>query len=164
MSSFKIININGRFELGDNYFSGESLYISTNKYCDLIIEDKVMFGPEVMILGGNHNVGFSQGDIWDFKSDMKNSSNIKFERGCWIGARSLILSGALISEGSVIGAGSIVSHYIPPYVIAVGSPAKKYRARFSKLELETLLPLVNSSLTLKQIESNYKSYGIKFRE
>ena len=164
ISSFDVVNINGPFSLSDGFFSGESLYISTNKYCSLKIDGKVMFGPNVMILGGNHNVKFSGSHIYDFKEDMPDSRDIVISRGCWVGARTTILSGAIISEGAVIGAGSIVSHYVPPYVVAVGSPAKKYIARFNKKELERILSNVDSELTVFDVEKIYEKYCVTVNE
>ena len=46
------------------------------------------------------------------------------KRGCVIGMRSIVMPGVTIGEGAVIGTGSVVTRDIPPYCIAVGSPAK----------------------------------------
>ena len=53
-----------------------------------------------------------------------NSYSVVIEDDVWIGARSILLSGAHIGEGSVISAGSVVSNEIPPFSIAVGNPAR----------------------------------------
>ena len=52
------------------------------------------------------------------------SSPIKIEKNVWIGELCCILQGVTIGEGSIIGAMSVVTKDIPPYTIAVGSPAK----------------------------------------
>ena len=44
--------------------------------------------------------------------------------GAHIGIGSIIMPGVTIGEGAVIGAGSVVVKDIPPYSVAVGSPAK----------------------------------------
>ena len=44
-----------------------------------------------------------------------------------IGAKSIILKGVTIGEGSVIGAGSVVAKDIPAHCIAAGNPAKVIR-------------------------------------
>ena len=45
-------------------------------------------------------------------------------RGVWLGQNVCVLAGSYIGERSIIGAGSIVNGYIPPYSIAVGAPAR----------------------------------------
>ncbi len=44
--------------------------------------------------------------------------------GAHIGIGSIIMPGVTIGEGAVIGAGSVVTKDIPPYCVAVGTPAK----------------------------------------
>jgi len=46
----------------------------------------------------------------------------------WIGARSMILKGASIGEGSVIGANSIVNRAVGENVIAAGQPCKELKS------------------------------------
>lgn len=52
------------------------------------------------------------------------SAPVIIEKDVFIGINSVILPGAKIGEGAVIGASSLVNKDIPPWVIAVGSPAK----------------------------------------
>lgn len=49
---------------------------------------------------------------------------IRVEDDVWIGANSVILDGAYIRKGSVIGAGSIVRGELPEYSICTGTPAR----------------------------------------
>ena len=44
--------------------------------------------------------------------------------GAHIGIGAIIMPGVTIGEGAVIGAGAVVTKDIPPYSVAVGSPAK----------------------------------------
>ena len=46
----------------------------------------------------------------------------------WLGARVIVLPGVTIGEGSVVGAGSVVTGDIPARSLAVGSPARVIRA------------------------------------
>lgn len=41
----------------------------------------------------------------------------------WIGANACVLRGVTIGEGAIVGAGSVVTHDIPPFTIAAGNPA-----------------------------------------
>ena len=57
----------------------------------------------------------------------------------WIGAHSMILSGAKINNGAIIAANSVVTGEIPAYAIAAGSPAKVIKYRFSQRIIDDLL-------------------------
>ena len=47
--------------------------------------------------------------------------------GCWIGARAVILPGVTIGEGTIIGAGSVVTKDCEPGAVYVGVPARRVR-------------------------------------
>jgi acetyltransferase-like isoleucine patch superfamily enzyme len=49
---------------------------------------------------------------------------IVIEDDVWIGANSVILDGAILRRGAVVGAGSVVRHELPAYSISVGAPAR----------------------------------------
>jgi acetyltransferase-like isoleucine patch superfamily enzyme len=49
---------------------------------------------------------------------------VAIKDGAHIGIGAIIMPGVTIGEGAVIGAGAVVTKDIPPYAVAVGSPAK----------------------------------------
>lgn len=49
---------------------------------------------------------------------------IEIQDNVWIGARAVILGGARIGEGSIVGAASVVDFEVPPYSIVAGNPAR----------------------------------------
>ena len=55
------------------------------------------------------------------------AKDITIENGVWIGTKVMLLKGAHVGTGSVVGAGSIVTGAIPPGCLAVGSPARVVR-------------------------------------
>lgn len=55
------------------------------------------------------------------------AKTVVIEDHVWIGARAIILPGVRIGRGSIIGAGSVVSKSIPPYMVAAGNPARVIR-------------------------------------
>jgi acetyltransferase-like isoleucine patch superfamily enzyme len=48
----------------------------------------------------------------------------RIEKNCFIGAGSMILPGITIGEGSIVGAGAIVTKDVPPRSVVAGNPAK----------------------------------------
>ena len=57
--------------------------------------------------------------------------------GVWFGADSIVLSGCkTIGNGAVIGAGSVVTHDVPPYAVVVGNPARIIRYRLTPEQIE----------------------------
>ncbi len=59
--------------------------------------------------------------------NFENARPIVIEDNCWLGGNVLILPGVTIGEGSVIGAGSVVTKDIPPHSLAMGSPCRVKR-------------------------------------
>jgi aminocyclitol acetyltransferase len=70
-------------------------------------------------------------------------ANVKVSIGndVWIGANVFVNASTVtqIGDGAVIGAGSVVTHDLPPYAIAYGMPARIKRYRYSPEEIEILL-------------------------
>lgn len=55
------------------------------------------------------------------------SKPIVLEDNVWIGANAVVCGGVTIGNGSIIGAGSVVTHDIPAGVVAVGVPCRPVR-------------------------------------
>jgi len=49
------------------------------------------------------------------------------KRGASIGSGSTVLSNVVIGENAIVGAGSVVTKYVPANAIVVGNPAKVRR-------------------------------------
>jgi maltose O-acetyltransferase len=45
-------------------------------------------------------------------------------KNVWIGSGAIILPGVNIGEGSIVGAGSVITHDVPSHVIVVGAPGR----------------------------------------
>jgi len=90
------------------------------------IGNGVRIGPQTLLLGANHI--FEAGDIPIWEQGM-SSKGIVIEDDVWIGGNVTVLDGVDIGKGSVVGAGAVVTESVPPYVVAVGVPAKVIRER-----------------------------------
>ncbi len=120
-----IIWLNGdRIELGDEVGFNYGCYV--NGYNGLKIGDRTIIGPGVMIHTANHKMNPDQpipGQGW------KDDDPVEIGADCWIGMGVLILPGARIGEGCVVGAGSVVNRDLGEYVVAVGNPARQVKKR-----------------------------------
>ena len=76
----------------------------------------------------------------------------------WIGANVIILTGATIRDGAIIGAGSVVTKDIPPYTIYGGIPAKFIRNRFEKDIISFLLNFEWWGKDEKWLRENFRKF------
>jgi acetyltransferase-like isoleucine patch superfamily enzyme len=74
----------------------------------------------------------------------------------WIGYGAIILPGSNIHDGAVIGAGAVVRDDIPPYRIAIGSPIKLIKSRFTPAQIKQLLDLKWWDWPIEKIQKNIK--------
>jgi Hexapeptide repeat of succinyl-transferase len=91
----------------------------------ITLEDDVMLGAGVHIYVGNHR--FDDPNIPVIAQGHYPSKPVILRKGCWVGAKVIILPGVIIGENSVVGAGSVVTKSISARVLAVGNPAKVIR-------------------------------------
>ncbi|WP_419874592.1 acyltransferase [Candidatus Pristimantibacillus sp. PTI5] len=91
------------------------------KEAEIILGDNIALGPNVTIFSASHD--------YDYLNLPDTASSVIIKNNVWIGGNSTILPGVVIEEGCIIGAGSIVTKSIPPYSIAVGSPAVVIKRR-----------------------------------
>ncbi len=56
----------------------------------------------------------------------------------WLGYGAMVLPGARIGNGVIVGAGAVVRGTVPDYAIVTGNPAQVVRMRFSSQEIEIL--------------------------
>jgi acetyltransferase-like isoleucine patch superfamily enzyme len=94
----------------------------------IVIGANVLVGPAVMIFSEDHV--FADPAQLIRQQGMKRAQ-VVIEEDCWIGSRVVILRGTRIGRGSVIGAGSVVTHDIPAGSLAVGAPARAVRSRLN---------------------------------
>lgn len=103
----------------------------------IIIGNKVMFGPEVMVLAGDHNtsvLGAFMRDVTEKRP--QDDRDVIIEDDVWVGARAIILKGVTIGRGSIVAAGAVVPRDVPPYAIVAGVPARVVKYRW---DIDTIL-------------------------
>jgi len=105
--------------LGDHVIISEGCFISA---CNrLVIEENVGVSPNVMIIDNSRilgNIGLPSKE-----QDLK-IGYVHIGADSWIAYGACILPNVTIGKHCIIGALSVVNKDIPPYSLAVGSPAR----------------------------------------
>jgi acetyltransferase-like isoleucine patch superfamily enzyme len=114
--------------LGKECNIGERCYLWAGPTAGkIVIGDFVSLAPEVFITTSNYQ--FKEGQR--FRSQPQIESDVVIGSDVWLGARVIVIPGVRIGDGCIVGAGSVVTHDLPPNSIAVGSPARVIKTRSS---------------------------------
>ncbi|OLC07422.1 MAG: hypothetical protein AUH42_03620 [Gemmatimonadetes bacterium 13_1_40CM_70_11] len=108
-----------RFALGSRTIVLQMAYINPTK--------PVVIGDDTGI--GGHCLIFTHG-VWlsGLEGYPVTYEPVTLGRSVWLPWRVFVMPGSTIGDGSVIGANSLVAGAIPPYSLAVGTPAKVVRS------------------------------------
>ena len=101
--------IEGGCEIGNNVSIQSNVYIPRNS----IIEDNVFIGPCACFTNDRYPVRVE----YDLKGP-------QLRKGCSVGGNTTFLSNIEVGEGAIVAAGAVVTRSVPPYYLAIGTPAK----------------------------------------
>ena len=150
--NFSIINPDG-ISIGDNFSGGCDIALwSWNALnikgddCKLIIKNNVsitdrciisaanrieigngcLLGRDTFITDNSHgeNISINELNISPHERNIFSKGTVIIGDNVWTGKNVCIMPNVKIGNGAIIGANSVVTHNIPPYSVAVGSPAK----------------------------------------
>jgi acetyltransferase-like isoleucine patch superfamily enzyme len=114
--------IQGRFDgrcvIGAHTWIGPQSYLDAR---DLVIEDRVGWGPGAKVLGSQHTG--QPVDVPIIQTDLRIES---VHVGAWsdIGVNAVLLPGVTIGKGAIVGAGAVVTSDVPAFSVVVGVPAR----------------------------------------
>jgi maltose O-acetyltransferase len=91
----------------------------------------VSIGSDVVMMTTAHAFE-NPGEPIRLQGDLPVKS-VKVGNDVWIGTRVIVMPGVTLGNGSVIGAGSVVTRDIPPLAIAAGNPARVLRKRGDRI-------------------------------
>ncbi|KZX09916.1 dTDP-3-amino-3,6-dideoxy-alpha-D-galactopyranose 3-N-acetyltransferase [Methanobrevibacter oralis] len=101
--------IEGDVIIGNDVSIQSNVYIPTNS----VIEDNVFIGPCACFTNDKYPVRIN----YDLQGP-------KVRRGASIGGNTTFLSNVEVGEGAIVAAGAIVIHSVPPFYLAIGTPAR----------------------------------------
>jgi acetyltransferase-like isoleucine patch superfamily enzyme len=112
----------GEVEIG-NYCTLVGAIISTNSR--MVISDYAFLAHEVVLADSFAATAFTASENRrDPMSSGEPSLTICIKENAWIGARAVLLSGASVGKGAIIGAAALVDFEVPPYAIVAGNPGR----------------------------------------
>jgi acetyltransferase-like isoleucine patch superfamily enzyme len=125
--------VQGNVSIGDNCsVQAYTLLVGYGKSPDddgaIVLGNDVRIAGHCMIIAGNHVFADPDRPI---RTQGLTPGTICIKDDVWIGGNVNIVAGVTIGRGAVIGAGSVVTRDIPPYAIAVGSPARVVKSRLA---------------------------------
>lgn len=122
-------------EMGDDVSIGDhATFLSSES--KIIIGNKVMFGPNVTIVSGDHNTSVIGKFMYDIHEKKPGDDiDVIIEDDVWVGSNVVILKGVKVGRGAIIAAGAVVNKEVFPYSIVAGIPAKQISKRFSDVNI-----------------------------
>lgn len=106
--------------VGKNFFANYNCTIID--VAPVTIGDNCQLAPGVAIYTAGHPVHpATRNTGYEYGKPVTIGDNV------WVGGNTVILPGVTIGSNTVIGAGSVVTHDIPSWVVAAGNPCKVIR-------------------------------------
>ena len=149
LSSFNYIGefaVLTKVVLGDySYIGGRCVVHNSTfgKYCSIASGCRIGLGIHPTDYVSTHPVFYTRREsFWQSVSQapaIEEYRRIIIGNDVWIGTNAIIRDGVEIGTGSVVAAGAVVTHDVPPYAIVGGIPAKILRYRFNKEIIDKLL-------------------------
>ena len=117
--------------MGDGTYANLGLKVVLNDDCSpsVIIGNNVSIGPNVVFIPNSepNNSPALLNNEYVKTNLIKKKNTIHVEDNVWLGANCVIMPGFTIKQGSIIGAGAVVTQDTEEFSIYAGVPAKKIR-------------------------------------
>lgn len=107
-------------KIGNNFYANHNCVILDN--ASVSFGDNVFIAPDCGFYTAGHPF-----DIEQRNSGLEYAFPIQIGNNVWIGGHTVVLPGVTIGDGTVIGAGSVVTKNIPSGVLAAGNPCRVIR-------------------------------------
>lgn len=113
-------------KVGKNVFIGPDVYFDVEFAKHITIESDVFIAPHSTIFAHRRMIDdYHVGD--KYSKYPHKPLPVLIKRGAAVGINALIIPGVTIGEGSVIGAGSVVTKDVPDWCVVAGSPSRVIR-------------------------------------
>lgn len=114
------MGVERRIVIGARSFVGQHCFFSAGDLIEL--EQDCLVGAACSLLGAGHATDDPTRPY--AASPIVSYGEIVFEANCWIGTACTIVGGVRVGFGSIIAAGSLLRHSVPPLCMVAGHPAR----------------------------------------
>lgn len=115
----------GNISIGNNCYLGDGVQLYAWK-------ERITIGNQVLVAAGARMItrkhGFADIDL-PMAEQGYTHAPIVIENDVWIGFGAIILPGVTIGQGSIVGAGAVVTKSVEPFSVVGGVPARLIRHR-----------------------------------
>jgi phosphonate metabolism protein (transferase hexapeptide repeat family) len=120
------------------------IYATIGKFCSIAAHSRINPGNHPLDrVAMNHftyrSSAYGLGDDDPAFFDWRRSFRTTLGHDVWIGHGAVVMPGVTMGNGSVAGAGAIVTKDVPPFAIVAGNPARLLRFRFPPDVVDALL-------------------------
>jgi len=120
------LNVTGTGRLAELFSIGDDTFVTGPLHVDLgaavRIGDRVRLGHHVALLTVDHEIGPAEQRCGDVLM-----APVIIGDGVWLASYVTILPGVSVGNGSIVAAGAVVTHDVPPNTLVAGVPARVVR-------------------------------------
>jgi len=160
--------LRGKLNIGKFSVLSHGVWIVGNNNTNTQIGKYTLIGPEVLIYSYNHvtnHLSIMKNFLKGFETEsIETKGDTIIGNDVWIGRRAIILAGVKIGDGSIIGAGAVVTKNVKPYSIVGGVPAKEIKKRFNDTLIKNLINLKWWNLPIETLNKNKKLFELDLKD
>lgn len=119
-------------------FEGHPGHLHIGRYCQIAHGVRFITSAANHAMDGITTYPFQIFDPEEIGKLVVDQRDTRVGHDVWLGYGALVLPGADIGNGVIVGAGAVVRGKIPDYAVVTGNPGAVQQMRFSADEIETL--------------------------
>lgn len=119
---------NGTISIGDNCGLNAQTIVQSTNNCPVVIGPNCIIGQQCFIVGGG-SYHIDRLDIPMREQGIRADGGVRLAADVWLGGRVTVLGGVEMGQGSVAGAGAVLTRSVAEYTVSHGVPAKVVKTR-----------------------------------